>query len=368
MPAATFPLKQLTAGISAVNAVIPSNPSNELLKSILIDVGPESAQLIASDGEISISRDLQRSEPGDPFRMLLSARQLSAWLRELRGETVSFSVTKTAVEIEAGFSLFTLNGSDPASYPSFLIDVPSETLVVPVHVLHRAINRTEFVCDVASARYALGAVQFEYGDQTLTLAATDSRRLAVVQEPCASEGVPAGMLALCPQRAMKAVAANLPDSPAPVKIAATANSVIFATDSMALTAQQTSGRFPDWRKVIPKQFGLSIDLVAGPFHSAVRQALIITTEESRGVEFTLAPGMLRLESQAADIGQSKIEVPISYDGPPLAITFDPRYVADFLKTLDAARNVTLQLTDGESAALLSAGDEYRYVVMPLSKD
>jgi DNA polymerase III subunit beta len=35
----------------------------------------------------------------------------------------------------------------------------------------------------------------------------------------------------------------------------------------------------------------------------VRQAQIVTNDESRGVDFAFTPGSLKLESQAADVGR-----------------------------------------------------------------
>ena len=87
-----------------------------------------------------------------------------------------------------------------------------------------------------------------------------------------------------------------------------------------------------------------------------------------GVDFEFGGGVLRLKSIAADVGESKVEMPISYDGESLTITFDPRYIAEFLRILDAGSSVKLLLNDSDSAALLKTDDGYQYVVMPLSRE
>ena len=76
----------------------------------------------------------------------------------------------------------------------------------------------------------------------------------------------------------------------------------------------------------------------------------------------------RLDSQAADVGQSTVELPISYDAADLTITFDPRFVADFLRILDPENTVRLDLIDAESAAVFHTADAYTYVIMPLSRE
>ncbi len=106
----------------------------------------------------------------------------------------------------------------------------------------------------------------------------------------------------------------------------------------------------------------------GPLLSAVEQASIVTSEESRGVDFTFGGGTLKLASQAADVGKSHVEMPINYDGKPVEITFDPRYLTDALKTLDPAQPITAELIDHKNAAVFKTEDQYVYVVMPLTRE
>ena len=62
-----------------------------------------------------------------------------------------------------------------------------------------------------------------------------------------------------------------------------------------------------------------------------------------------------------------IELPIGYDGDEITIKLDPRFLVDFLKVLEAEQTFTLDLQDGESAAVATTGG-YGYVIMPLARD
>mgnify|MGYP002683148041 CR=1 FL=1 len=79
-------------------------------------------------------------------------------------------------------------------------------------------------------------------------------------------------------------------------------------------------------------------------------------------------GTLTLAGKTADVGQSHVEMPIGYSGESITITLDPRFVIDFLKVLDSDKTFTLELKDGESAAVCSTDDGYGYVIMPLARD
>jgi DNA polymerase-3 subunit beta len=109
-------------------------------------------------------------------------------------------------------------------------------------------------------------------------------------------------------------------------------------------------------------------MTVGPTFAAVRQASIVASEESRGILFTFADGTLTLSGQTAEVGQSRVELPIAYDGAEIAISLDHRFVADFLKVLDPERTFTLDVQDGDTAALFTTDDGYGYVVMPLARE
>ena len=84
---------------------------------------------------------------------------------------------------------------------------------------------------------------------------------------------------------------------------------------------------------------MKLELSVGPLHSAVRQAAIATSEESRGIDFTFENGLLVLSGRAADVGQSRVELPVAYSGPKVSIALDPRFFSDFLRVLGSRKNL-----------------------------
>jgi DNA polymerase-3 subunit beta len=103
-------------------------------------------------------------------------------------------------------------------------------------------------------------------------------------------------------------------------------------------------------------------------YSALRQAAIVADEESRGIDFEFGAGKLVLAGSTAEVGQSRIELPIPYDGEAIAASLDHRFVGDFLQVLDADKSLTLEIENEESATLFTTDDGYGYVVMPLARD
>jgi DNA polymerase-3 subunit beta len=161
----------------------------------------------------------------------------------------------------------------------------------------------------------------------------------------------------------------LADDGSEVQIAVRQNDILVKNPRGTIYSRLLEGRYPRWRDVFPQRAtSLKLELAVGPLYSAVRQAQIVTSEESRGVDFTFGDGSLVLVGQTAEVGQSRIELPIAYDGKQIGITLDPRFVIDFLKVLEPEKTFTLDLQDGDAAAVFTTDDGYGYVVMPLARD
>lgn len=360
---------QLAAGLQNVGGVVPTRTPKEILKNVKLVVADGKATLVATDQEVGVRCELTEIETSDSGEVLLPLQRLAAILREVSEDAVAIESTDDALLVKCGHSEFRLSASDPSEFP----DVPAfdggQHFAVPASVLKQSIQRTLFAADVESTRYALGGVLLDFTEQGLTLAATDSRRLAVCPISCTPEGgAEVGVQPVVPSKAMAMIERTLASGEESVLIAVNPHDVVVQSGSTTIYARLVQGRFPRYQDVVPRDSQTQIELVVGPLHSAVRQAMIVTNDDSRGVDFRFADGTLTLDSQAADIGTSKVEMPISYDGEGIQVTFDPRFVAEFLRVLEPSAAISLHLTDANSAAVFRADENYTYVVMPLAPD
>ena len=359
----------LSAALQTVSGVVPTRTPKEILKNTKLSVVDGVATLIGTDQEVGIRYEIPGVESDTPGEVLLPTSRLLSILREVTSENVDFDINDSTIRIIAGTSEFKLSAEDPTEFPPVSGFDPNEAfLTVPSKALREQIRRTVFATDVESTRYALGGILLETEADRLNLAATDSRRLAVCGVSASGSCADAAASPVVPSKAMQLIERSISDDSQEVALAIRGNDVVVRSGRSTIYSRLVDGRFPKYADVIPQQSNVVIDFVVGPLYSAIRQAQIVTNEESRGVDFHFENGNLMLKSVAADVGESTIELPISYDYEPLRITFDPRYVADFLKILGAETNVKLHLIDGESAAVFRTDDGYVYVIMPLARE
>jgi DNA polymerase-3 subunit beta len=205
-------------------------------------------------------------------------------------------------------------------------------------------------------------------DGVVNFVATDGRRLC----SCEMEHDLAvdDTTTLVPSRVMQilarvAVAAG-EDS---VQLEATANELLATIGGTTVTARLTEGRFPKWRDVIPKDGGEPTTVLATELLSATRAAAIVTSEQSKGVQYTFTAEGIHLHGQSAEAGESSVTCEIVEAGKACSVKLDPVFVREWLSGLpaDGEPTVSVQATDAQSAVVLRT-DTFTGVIMPLATE
>jgi len=280
-------------------------------------------------------------------------------------------VDAKGVQIRGDRSQFKLPVQNPDEFPIVTGFEEEKYHKVSARLFKELIHRTLFATDTESSRYALGGVLLEMEADKITAVATDGRRLAKMEGPAQAVGghTTGDTMTIDPHRSMQLIEKALTELDAEIEVAARPNDVLIRTPKATIYSRLVEGRFPKWRDVFPQRTqAVRIDVQVGPVYSALRQAAIVTDEDSRGIDFQFGEGKLVLVASAAEVGESRIELPIAYDAEPIAVTLDHRFVSDFLRALDQERGFTIEIENQESAALFLTDDGYGYVVMPLARD
>ena len=367
--------EKLFAAFQIASVVAPARSPKPILRNVKFEVAGGGAEgagtLMATDLEVGVRVVLAEVQVEAPGSAVLPIDRVGLILRESSDAKLRIESDGQGTLIRGDRSEFKLPAGNPEEFPSIVEFTENKYHALPARVFKELIRRTVFATDTESSRYALGGVLFEMSGDKITAVGTDGRRLAMMEAPGkAVEGHETGdTMTIVPTKALHFIDRALADGDEEVQIATRANDVLVRSPRVTIYSRLVEGRFPKWRDVFPRRSdAVKIEMVVGPLHSAVRQAAIVTNDESRGVDFTFGDGKVVLSGRGAETGQSRVELPIAYDGASIGITLDPRYVNDFLKVLDPEKNFTLEIKDSESAAVCSTDDGYGYVIMPLARD
>lgn len=351
-------------------AFAPKRSPKAVLNNVFLSVSGKQATLLATDMELGISVSLGGENDIDvdvkrPGACLLHTDRFDRIIRESADETVSLKYDAAGLLIQGERSEFKLVCQDPGDFPAAVAADMSQHHAVACADLKELLRSTMFAADAQSSRFALGGVMLEFGETELIGVATDGRRLAKMAIAATRVAEHAPSDTIVPLRACKLLASKLPDDGA-CKLALCGNRLLVQFEGTTIWTLLVEGRFPRWRDVLPKGSSTPLTLASEDLLTAIRQVSITATQESVGCDITLAAGALSLVTQAADAGQSRVELPLDYEGEPLAIMLNPFFVADFLRVLSKDQ-VTLSIINSDRPFVMQAGDR-QCIVMPMARD
>lgn len=362
----------LTAAFSLAASVAPTRSPKEILQNVKITASGGKIVLTATDMEVGIRLDLSEGVMIEQEgTALLPVQRTMAILRESNDETLSLETDESGIRVSGSRSKFRLPGNNPDEFPSVSGFEETSYHVIPTRLFREMLRRTVFATDAESSRYALGGVLLEMEANSVIAVGTDGRRLARMEGTGESVGghQSTGTSTIVPTKAIQLMERALSDKEESVDVAARSNDLLLRTSRAVIYSRLVEGRYPNWRQVFPKrENAVQISLTVGPLFAALRQAAIVTDHESRGIDFTFADGTLKLEASTAEIGESHVDLPITYDGESITLTMDNRYVADFCKVLDSETSFILEIESGAAPALFFTDDGYGYVIMPMARD
>lgn len=362
--------EKLLKAFQTAASVVPSRSPKPVLQNVKLETTNDGIALTATDLEVGIRIDLSGFPTTSAGQALLPVDRVGSILRESPDDQLTITSDGRRVVIEGQRSKFQLPCEDPASYPdvqAFNADAYHE---VPAAAFRGLVRRTIFATDNESTRYALGGILLELGDEEIIGVSTDGRRLAKQVGPAKAVGQAASgeEMTIVPARAMHLLERATAENNEQIFLAVRDNAVLVQSQRTTVYARLIEGRFPNWKAVFPTRDELvEISLTVGGFHAAVRQAAIVIGQERRGLDFRFADGTLEMVGQGGELGESRVELPVAYDGPEIRVRLDPRYVSDFLKALEPDQNLEFGVKDGETAVVCKTDDGYAYVIMPLSQ-
>jgi DNA polymerase-3 subunit beta len=359
----------LLSACQLASAAIPARRDVKPILSNIKAVADEGrCTLMATDLELGIRLDVAGLTIQEPGEAILPAARLVAILREARDDELSIEADPSACVVRGPSMEFEMPSEDPAQFPDLPTFAEEKFHEITAGTLREMIRRTVFAAAQETARYSMTGVLWELEGETAKLVATDGRRLALAQGLATPHGghTTKGQAPVVPSKAMNLLERNLQDDEETVKICLRPNEVLFRTERAVIYSRLVEGRFPDYRQVFPKKPAVKVALAATPFQAAVRQAAIMTDDDSKRVTFHFAKNKLTLQAQGVTAGRSKVELPVEYDAKAIDVNFNPAFLIDVLKVLPAEADLSLDLVDGASPALFKSGANYSYLVMPLT--
>ena len=353
-------------GLQQVQSVVSSRATLPILSNVLLVVEDGQLKMTTTDLDIVVTGQVAVEEIEENGSTTLPARRLAGIVRELPASEIAIEVNDdNAASMRCGNSFFKILGLPADDFPPAprLEDV--KEFKVSAQTLRDGLKKVSYAISTDETRYVLNGIFFSLKDHKIALVATDGRRLAMtdsdIEFPESQE-----CNVIVPTKAVNELQRLLKDAgdKEEVRLSISAKQIAFETKDNLLVSKLIEGNYPNFRQVIPGQAKHRVTLEREAFLSAVQRVSLLAQEKSNSVKITFSKGGIEILANAADIGEARESLAVKYNGPDMAIAFNPEYLMAPFRNLDEDE-VHLDLIDEVSPGVIRINTPFLYVLMPM---
>lgn len=357
----------LLKALSHMQSVVERRQTIPILSNVLLETQQDMVFLCATDNEIEITERIPASVEVQGT-LTVPAHKLYDIVKKLpEGSQLTLNQTEEngQLSLVSGRSRFALPCLPAEGFPTMTHEETPYQFSLESSVLLGLINKTSFAVSVEETRYNLNGIFFhQKGEDALAAVATDGHRLACskVALPEGAKGMPSVII---PRKTIGELSKLVSEFNENVAISLSENQVRFMMGEVTLISRLIDGTYPDYEKVIP--VGNDKILQAGADDlSEVIERVSVVSEKSRGIKFALNKDLLKVFTTTSDEGFAEDEIEVSYQGEPLDIGFNYRYLLDILSQMKT-KEVSISFKDGSSPIIMkeTTGEETLFVLMPM---
>ncbi len=357
--------ENLLTGLTAVSRVASKNLTLPILGNVLLRAEDGSLTLSATNLEVGVTTRV-RSKVVESGAATVQARLLTEYVSLLEREKIEIESDGSTLKIAGEGSETTIRGISSDDFPIIPAVAREKGFTADAAVLREALEQTLFAAAQDGARPEISGAYVTCDDKKLTIATTDSYRLAERRVPITNASAP--LHAIIPTKALFELSRILPAEGA-VQVFIGDTQALFVIDGTELSTRLVEGQYPDYAQIIPKESKTEAVIELGPLVKAVRTASLFVRSGINDVTLSLEPDKKRvsLSSANAESGEHRGSVAAKIDGPATSIVFNFRYLLDGLSVINA-ESVKLGVSDSGSPGILraqDAGTDYLYLIMPI---
>ncbi len=302
----------------------------------------------------------------------INARKLYEIVRDFPGEDIYVNeIENHWIEIGNQNVEYHIVGLNPDDFPEIPKIEAVEFFDIDSADFTQMIEKTVIISGASddTRAHVIGvyAERIQQDDQKIfRLVATDGSRLSKADYIFDKDvDLPTGSNVLIPKKGLIEVAKFL-DSEGTVKLGIKDNNFIVKKEKETLIIRLLEGDFPQYGDIVVKTDGHDIQMDRQMFLMMLKRMSILSSDEYKGVIFHFSQDKLLINSTNPEIGESKEDMDITYQGNTIEVMYNPKFFIDTLSVMKED-SVLLNIMDEEKPCKIEGEKDKSYlsVIMPM---
>ena len=366
--------EKIKQGLNITERISSKSLTLPILNNTLISTEGNFLNLSATDLEIGIKwwslvKVEKEGNIAIPSRLLLN------FINLLPNKKINILIKDDVLNIECDNYKTKIKGFASEEFP--LIPKIKKEEYVSVRSLNFCKNLTQLV-DIAvpsTTRPEISGVYFNFQENSITAAATDSFRLGEKKISLTNQSLINKQQSLIvPQKTVKEIINIFGEKDQELRIYFSPNQIMFESlmqetdhEEVQVISRLIEGKYPNYQEIIPKKSTTQIILNKDSFINQIRTASLFSgkTNEVKLI-INSKKKEVKILSQSSEIGEHQSLILGKIEGMDLEISFNYKFLLDGLSKIKSSEIVLELSGDSGPGVLRPVGDNtYLYVVMPI---
>lgn len=358
--------------LQKIQGIVEKRTSMPILSNVLLETVDSSLHVTATDLEVGM-KSIYPADIQAQGKITVNAKKLYEIVKELPNQQIIFSTKENDwVEIRCGKVHFNIVGLSADEFPYFPTVNEENLLEIESSLLRGMIEKTSYAICNDDTKYNLNglftkAETTEQDGQILKMVATDGHRLSIAS--CPLNGLTGQELAkgvILPKKGVYELKKIAEENSGSLKFGFMDNSAVVKQSDSFMVMRLIDGEFPDYNRVIPKSNERTITIKKDDFTHSVRRMAILSSEKFKGIMLEISTSNIKISSSNPELGDAMEEIDVIYDGEPLTVRFNARYLLDVLAVTETDRLV-MKFKDelAPSIILPENSNSFLAVIMPM---
>lgn len=364
--------ENLKKGLAIVSHINSKNINLPILNNILVRATESGVDLISTNLEIGITHQL-RAKVENEGEITLDAKLFSDYVNLLPQENIEFNESDNNISIKCGNYKTKIKGETAKDFPLIPVVDKDFSCSLSIFDFKKAISSVVFAVASSDNRLELSGVYFKFNEKSVTIAATDSYRLAEVTVDLKTNNIIDKEL-IVPAKTINEVVriiSSISSDPRSmdsdeINIYISDNQILFSFSSVELVSRTINGQYPDYKQIIPEKYKTEVEINKESFIRAIKASAVFSKNGIYDISLVFRKKLLNIFSSSSQSGESSIDIPCDFSGDENDISVNYRYLLDGLNAIDDEHVVLKIINSNTPCQLISQKDDnYNYIIMPI---
>lgn len=357
----------LNEALSIVARGLSTQNTVAILAGVLIDAHDGTLTLQTTNLKVSIQHKISAlvEEEGS---VVVSGALLSRIVKTLPQENVSFTQNGTLVTLTCSKSSFTLATLPVEDFPEFPSPNTSKTIELPTKLLSEMVEKVYRVTKDDVTNPILAGITLTAQENKLSMYATDSHRLAIIDTHTETSSIQEEFTAIIPASAFHEML-SLPSISDTITLGISDNQIICSYLNTTFITLKIEGILPDFKRLFPTTCTTKLTCNPLLLSDAIKRVAVVTTANDLGIEFSLDPvaQTLTLKADSLEYGTSQETMSVSIEGDPITFSMNYQFMLECTKASTSKTELTFEIVNSmQPVVIKSFGDiNYQCLLIPL---